>query len=348
MPFIANFVGFTGGLLFDRLGPRTPVCLGSSGMTIGYCTLGMAISAHISPTWKFAVAALGSIVVGFCSVSLLDNIACMACSVSFPRNRAAIVGYLKAVLATAGGLWALLWAQVFRSYGLLPFLAVQAIASFSVGVVSPSSINVLPKEIRGPMDEEDYPKASFLVLFLVLLTVLDVVCSYQFSKGAMLSPLVGLVGVALQLAPFLVLFNQKGGKYDTDSQTPRAESKPVSKSGLPFHVAVRGMDFYLLWSCQFAIFGAGVATNQNLAAWPCLLWLVGVAEALILESAGHNNASSLGVALFALTSALSRVAAGILSDKYQSYFTRFNWLTAARLACLEKQLGSSRLEPAVR
>ena len=271
MPFIANLVGFTGGLLFDTLGPRCPVCIGTSGMTIGYCILGMAISAHISPTWKFVVAACGSLLVGFCSVSLLDNIACMACSVSFPRNRAAIVGYLKAVLATAGGLWALLWAQVFRSYGLLPFLAVQAIASFFVGVVSPSSINVLPKQIRGPMDEAEYPKAALLVLFLVLLTVLDVVCSYQFSRGAVLSPLVGLVGVFLQLAPLLVLFNPRGGKYQADGFSPRAESKALLKSGLPFRKAVMGMDFYLLWSCQFAIFGAGVATNQNLAAWPQIL-----------------------------------------------------------------------------
>ena len=29
----------------------------------------------------------------------------MACSVSFPRNRAGLVGYLKAVLSMAGGLW---------------------------------------------------------------------------------------------------------------------------------------------------------------------------------------------------------------------------------------------------
>ena len=50
-------------------------------------------------------------------------------------------------------------------------------------------------------------------------------------------------------------------------------------------------------------------------------------EALILESAGHDSASSLGVALFALTSALSRVVVGILSDKYQGYFTRFHWVT---------------------
>ena len=46
-----------------------------------------------------------------------------------------------------------------------------------------------------------------------------------------------------------------------------------------------------------------------------------------MESAGHDSASSLGVALFALTSALSRVVVGILSDKYQGYFTRFHWVT---------------------
>ena len=58
-------------------------------------------------------------------------------------------------------------------------------------------------------------------------------------------------------------------------------------------------------------------------------------EALILETTGHDSASSLGVALFALTSALSRIVVGILSDKYQAYFTRFHWLTAALTKSLE-------------
>ena len=59
------------------------------------------------------------------------------------------------------------------------------------------------------------------------------------------------------------------------------------------------------------------------------------AKALILETTGHDSASSLGVALFALTSALSRIVVGILSDKYQAYFTRFHWLTAALTKRLE-------------
>jgi len=65
---------------------------------------------------------------------------------------------------------------------------------------------------------------------------------------------------------------------------------------------------------QFAIFGSGVATNQNLA--------------LILESAEAPTASGLGVALFALASTVSRVVVGILSDAYAHAFSRFQWLVA--------------------
>ena len=87
----------------------------------------------------------------------------MACSVSFPRNRAAVVGYLKAVLATAGGLWALLWVQVFKDrYGLLPFMAISAIASFTVGVLSLSSMKVLPNQCR----ERVQSQGDLVLIFL--------------------------------------------------------------------------------------------------------------------------------------------------------------------------------------
>ena len=56
--------------------------------------------------------------------------------------------------------------------------------------------------------------------------------------------------------------------------------------GLSFKQAASGLDFWLLWFIQFAVFGSGVATNQNLA--------------LILESAEAPAASGLGVALFGL------------------------------------------------
>ena len=106
-------------------------------------------SRKVATSWKLILACFGSLLAGYASVSLLDNIVCMACSVSFPRNRAAVVGYLKAVLATAGGLWALLWVQVFKDrYGLLPFMAISAIASFTVGVLSLSSMKVLPNQCR--------------------------------------------------------------------------------------------------------------------------------------------------------------------------------------------------------
>ena len=80
-------------------------------LSMGYCFIGIALVSGLNTDLKVMFAALGSLLAGYSSVSLLDNITCMACSISFPQNRAAVVGYLKAVLATAGGLWALLWVQ---------------------------------------------------------------------------------------------------------------------------------------------------------------------------------------------------------------------------------------------
>ena len=60
-------IGFVGGVLFDKLGPGYlaawtswgsnmvgatgsgyPACIGGLGMTLGYCLLGIAVSANIS------------------------------------------------------------------------------------------------------------------------------------------------------------------------------------------------------------------------------------------------------------------------------------------------------------
>lgn len=327
MTFIGNLAGFLGGMIFDKYGPKAAVCLGSCGLCIGYCLIGFALASQVSTSWKLILACLGSLLAGYASVSLLDNIVCMACSVSFPRNRAAVVGYLKAVLATAGGLWALLWVQVFKDrYGLLAFMAISAIASFAVGVLSLSSMKVLPNHCRERVQSQgEYARAFALLFFLTILTCFNVFASYGYASGVAHPTLQnGFVALALQMSPLLVLFTCKESWFTTGENLTKSEGNANVKSGLPFRVAFFGMDFWLLWATQFAIFGAGVATNQNLA--------------LILESAGHDSASSLGVALFALTSALSRVVVGILSDKYQGYFTRFHWVTAGAFCAMIGEL----------
>jgi len=65
--------------------------------------------------------------------------------------------------------------------------------------------------------------------------------------------------------PLLVLFTCKESWFTTGENLTKSEGNANVKSGLPFRVAFFGMDFWLLWATQFAIFGAGVATNQNLA-----------------------------------------------------------------------------------
>merc|ERR1711904_447667 len=71
----------------------------------------------------------------------------------------------------------------------------------------------------------------------------------------------------------------------------RAQRSAQAADGVSFKSAICGLDFWLAFLVQFAVFGVGISTNQNLG--------------LILESAGLPTASGLGVALFALTSSLS-------------------------------------------
>ena len=317
MAFMGNLAGFFGGMLFDRSGPRAAVCLGCCCLSVGYCLIGIALVSGLAKNLKVMLACVGSLVAGYASVSLLDNITCMACSISFPQNQAAVVGYLKAVLATAGGVWALLWVQLFRHrFSLASFMAISAIAPFVVGVMSLSSMKVLPPQCKESLKERgEIARAVSLIFLLLALTCFDVWAGYDYANGMGASGwITGSIALALQMSPLLLLVTVKESGQGSAGSEPEIV-RPQNRIGISFQTAFKGMDFWLLWVCQFAVFGAGVATNQNLD--------------LILETTGHDSASSLGVALFALTSALSRVVVGILSEKYDAHFTRFHWLTAA-------------------
>lgn len=103
-----------------------------------------------------------------------------------------------------------------------------------------------------------------------------------------------------------------------------AAAAAAAPSGVPFPVALRGLDFWLLFFMQLAVFGGGVAANQNLA--------------LIFESARSPASSGLGVALFALASTVSRVSVGVLSDRYSAQLSRFGWLVAVSVTATVGQL----------
>merc|ERR1719221_1702776 len=126
--FWGTVVAILGGKCYDRFGPRTTLIIGGTMCTTGYLLIGCAVVAGdtMPPTAKLMLAAIGSLFAGYSSVSLLDNIICMTCSVSFAMSdRAAINGYLKAVLSTAAGLWALLWVHNFKNgSGLAAYLGL--------------------------------------------------------------------------------------------------------------------------------------------------------------------------------------------------------------------------------
>lgn len=326
--FAGSLAAMLGGQVFDKLGPKAAVTLGATAVAVGYLLIGLAVVAKDSfaPSSKLLLAAVGAMLTGYSSVSLLDNVVCMACSLSFPDNRAAVVGYLKAVLATAAGLWALLWVHVFNAPngpGLPAYIAFAAVSSLSVAILSLPGLKVLPSgDSRKEFDNTDSSRFTILLASLITLAFFDVGVSFLFSQGKITpTSTLGYIGCGLSALPLFLLLVARGQQ---EKLSVEAASEKKAEPGVEFMTAASDLDFWLLWFMQFAVFGGGVATNQNLA--------------LILESAGNASASGLGVALFALTSSLSRIAVGILSDRYSSVISRFNWLTIVAATAVVGQL----------
>lgn len=340
--FGGSLCAMLGGYAFDKLGPRASCILGGTMATLGYLLIGLSIvSVGLLPSGAtLAITALGSLLAGFASVSLLDNVVCMACSLSFPGDRAAVVGYLKAVLATAAGLWALLWVHVFKppnGPGLTSFLGFTAAMSLGVTIASLSGLQVLPEgPNRAKFVGADQKNLVIVVGLLCTLSFFNVGVSFSYARGIVgPTAILGMIGMVIAALPCcILLILQKPERAESSPDSNKAAltaSAPAAAAsdGLKFGQAAMGMDFWLLWYMQFAIFGGGVATNQNLAG--------------IMESAGSPEAAGLGVALFALTSSLSRVAVGILSDKYSHVVSRFNWLVLVAAASLAGQIMMSTM-----
>lgn len=344
-----------GGRAFDALGPRVACGVGALMFTSGYVLIGATVLLveRLPGPARIAMPAVGCALAGYSSVSLLDNVVCMACSLSFPKDRAAIVGYLKAVLAAAAGLWALLWVHVFRDgLGLKWYIGTTACAALAATSFALVGLRVLPAgPDRRAFDPTDFVRLSLAITYTVSLALFSVAVSFCYSNGLIRStPLLGYAGLALAALPLTLLPLPAGSAAPTAPITPAPVlsepllpgfdssrtsaasfmtttpgSYPVNErrrasldkfraaalaavavgpSGVRFNDAVRGADFWLLFAMQLAVFGGGVAANQNLA--------------LIFESARDPAASGLGVALFALASTVSRVSVGVLSDKFSS------------------------------
>ena len=169
--FCGALLAMFGGRAFDALGPRIACALGVTMFTLGYLLIGTTVfmAAHLPMAMKVAVPAVGSAFAGYSSVSLLDNVVCMACSLSFPKDRAAIVGYLKAVLASAAGLWALLWVHVFRdNFGLVAYIAFTASYALCSTLVCLLGIKVLdPGPDRRAFDIDDFKRLGLAISYTV-------------------------------------------------------------------------------------------------------------------------------------------------------------------------------------
>lgn len=379
--FLGALFAMLGGKAFDALGPRISCALGGCLFTTGYVLIGTTVvfAAYLPTAAKVAMPALGSSFAGYSSVSLLDNVVCMACSLSFPEDRAAIVGYLKAVLASAAGLWALLWVHVFRdNFGLVPFIGFTACYALGSTLLCLLGIKVLdPGPDRRAFDSSDFRRLALAIIYTVSLAVFSVVVSFCYSNGIIqTTSALGFAGFVLAALPLTLLPLPSGStatvgpnlseplmpapKDEVDiyrqkqaaAQAAMVDSRPlrgdalirklkaaaqtvlVSQNilrGVRFGDAVVGLDFWLLFVMQLAVFGGGVAANQNLA--------------LIFESARSPSASGLGVALFALASTVSRVSVGVLSDKFSHVMSRFGWLVLVSACAVLGQLLLAIMSP---
>ena len=348
--FAGSLLATLGGRAFDAFGPRAACLLGGALATGGFVALIVALAgAARAPGARgwLALAAGGMLLVGFSSVSLLDNVVSMAASLSFPSERAAVVGWLKAVLATSAAFWALLWVHAFAppdGLGLLAFLALSATFTALATLAAAPALRILkgPRD-TAPFGDDDGRRLRRGLGATLALCLFCVGVAFLYSSGRIAAtPPLAVVAFALALAPatllqpntFRVLGHGAASGDAADAAeraalnaAPRGDAAPPARpkfhasrsqihvqTGVPFGAAATGLDFWLLFYVQFAVFGAGIATNQNLS--------------MILESEGSPQFAGLGVALFALASTCSRAAVGLLvaSPAVSAVVSKWAWL----------------------
>ncbi len=208
--FCGSVVAMLGGRAFDTLGPRYACALGGIMNTVGYLIIAavLALADSLPAAARLALPAIGCALAGYSSVSLLDNVVCMACSLSFPHDRAAIVGYLKAVLAAAAGLWALLWVHVFAPHlGLIAYLLFVAAVAFGGTMLALLGVRVLPEgPDRRKFDGADGSRLGCAIGFIIAEALFCVAVSYAYST-AMIGPTawLGALGVGIALLPLTLL-----------------------------------------------------------------------------------------------------------------------------------------------
>jgi hypothetical protein len=239
--FGGSVVAVLGGRAFDILGPRTACLLGGVMHTAGYLLIATALAfADVLPeAARIGLPAIGCALAGYSSVSLLDNVVCMSCSLSFPNDRAAIVGYLKAVLAAGAGLWALLWVHVFApNFGLISYVLFVAAVAFCGTALALLGVRVLPEgPDRRKFDSADGRRLGLAIGFIVLLALFCVATSFCYSSK-MIGPTAGLgaVGVAISLLPLTLLMGTSDDlpaelKEPMLPTAPQLEKKVIASDG---------------------------------------------------------------------------------------------------------------------
>lgn len=239
--FGGSVVAILGGRAFDILGPRTACLLGGVMHTAGYLLIAAALAfADVLPeAARIGLPAIGCALAGYSSVSLLDNVVCMSCSLSFPNDRAAIVGYLKAVLAAGAGLWALLWVHVFApNFGLISYVLFVAAVAFCGTALALLGVRVLPEgPDRRKFDSADGRRLGLAIGFIVSLALFCVATSYCYSSK-MIGPTAGLgaVGVAISLLPLTLLMGTSDDlpaelKEPMLPTAPQIEKKVIASDG---------------------------------------------------------------------------------------------------------------------
>ena len=197
--FMGSVVAMFGGKAFDALGPRVACALGGVMNTVGYCLIGLTLvlADSLPPFLKLFLPMVGSAFAGYSSVSLLDNVVCMACSLSFPQDRAAIVGYLKAVLAAAAGLWALLWVHVFKDGpGLIAYIGFVASVAFVGTACSLFGLRVLLEgDDRRKFSGQDSVRLAAAIGFVIAEALFCVAVSFCYSSA--LPPLARVASAAV-------------------------------------------------------------------------------------------------------------------------------------------------------
>jgi nitrate/nitrite transporter NarK len=349
-----TWAGVAGGLVLDKIGPRTTAIGGSLLMFLGYFGLFLAAqqiafsTLNFFPLWCFFAFVAGQGGSFFVALGLKANLGNFS-----PSERGQVVGALQAYFGVSAGVCSLIQATFFvdRVPELLLFLAL--FTSITGGLVGlfvnpiasvPWAIEALRRHFWFRI-RFAYGVGISIAVFILIVAILkqtitfpkDAFIACSVVAVVMCSSIMFLPIGAGALARWNTFQSQEADEIKTsdDSSPLVSSSLPQPLTGHSVREVLLSVDFYLLFFIFMICAGTSIAFVNNIFSIVMSnSFSISVTHSPIMEADLPNKAmAGTFVSLFSSFNTLGRMGFGYISDRFTKYPRPF-WLVISSVVLL--------------